>query len=100
VGESMAGECGREVRDAEGADGWGPQGREKECVRAEKKRRRQVGPAEQRERERDTHTERERVGADRRDPPVRHRGHAGACARLGLMGRLGLKLLFYFPGNL
>jgi hypothetical protein len=60
VGESMAGECGREVRDAEGADGWGPQGIEKECVRAEKKRRRQVGPAEQRERERDTHTQRER----------------------------------------
>jgi hypothetical protein len=31
-----------------------------------------------------------RVGADRRCPHVRHRGHAGAGARrLGLVGRLG-----------
>jgi hypothetical protein len=42
-----------------------------------------------------------RVGADRRDTPVRHRGHAGAGTRaeLSLMGRLGLNWLFYFPGN-
>jgi hypothetical protein len=44
--------------------------------------------------------ERERwVGANRRDPPVGHRGHAGAGAELGLMGRLGLNMLFYFLGN-
>ena len=33
VGASTAGERGREVRDAEGANGWGPRGREKECAR-------------------------------------------------------------------
>ena len=36
------------------------------------------------------------VGADRRDLPVRHRGHTGARAELGLMGRLGLNLPFLF----
>jgi hypothetical protein len=45
----MEGERGREVREAEGADGWGPRGREKERARAEKKRCRQVGPIEERE---------------------------------------------------
>jgi hypothetical protein len=40
-----------------------------------------------------------RVVADRRDPPVTHRGHAGARVGLGLMDQLGLKLLFYFLGN-
>jgi hypothetical protein len=30
VGPSTVGERGREVRDAEGANGWGPRGREKE----------------------------------------------------------------------
>jgi hypothetical protein len=66
-------------------------------VRAEKKWRRQVGPTEQRERGRESVG----VGADKRDPPVRHRGRASAGARggLGLMGRLGLNLLFYFLGN-
>jgi hypothetical protein len=34
------GERGREVRDTEGADGWGPRGREKERARAKEKRRR------------------------------------------------------------
>ena len=38
-----------------------------------------------------------RVGADRRDPPVRHRGRAGAG--LDLVGRLGLNWVFYFLGN-
>jgi hypothetical protein len=51
VGPSTVGEHGREVRDTEGPDGWGPRGREKESARAEKKRRRQVGPTKQRERE-------------------------------------------------
>jgi hypothetical protein len=37
------------------------------------------------------------TGADRRDPPVRDRGRAGVA--LGLMGRLGLNWLFYFPRN-
>jgi hypothetical protein len=43
-----------------------------------------------------------RVGADRRGPPVRHRGRAdaGACTWLGLVGRLGLNWVFYFPENL
>jgi hypothetical protein len=50
VGASTTGERGREVRDVEGADGWGPRGRERESARAEKKRRRQIGPTEQRER--------------------------------------------------
>jgi hypothetical protein len=40
AGASTVGEHGREVRDAEGADGWGPRGREKERARAKKKRRR------------------------------------------------------------
>jgi hypothetical protein len=39
LGASTAGERGREVRDTEGADGWGPRGREKERTHAEKKRR-------------------------------------------------------------
>jgi hypothetical protein len=38
-----------------------------------------------------------RVGADRRDPHVRHQGHTRA--KLGLMGQLGMNWLFYFPGN-
>jgi hypothetical protein len=41
-------------------------------------------------------SERARVGADRRGPPVRHRGRARG---LGLVGRLGLNWVFYFPGN-
>jgi hypothetical protein len=40
VGVSTVGERGREVREAERPDGWGPRGREKERTRAEKKRRR------------------------------------------------------------
>jgi hypothetical protein len=39
VGASTAGERGRDVRDAEGTDEWGPRGREKERVRAKKKQR-------------------------------------------------------------
>jgi hypothetical protein len=40
------------------------------------------------------------VGADRRDPRVRHRGRAdaGAGAGLGLVGRLGQNWVFLFPG--
>jgi hypothetical protein len=37
VGASTLGECGREVRDVEGADGWGSRGIEKERACAEKK---------------------------------------------------------------
>jgi hypothetical protein len=39
MGASTMGERGREVRDAEWADGWGPRGREQERARAEKKQR-------------------------------------------------------------
>jgi hypothetical protein len=38
VDASTMGERGRDVRDTEGADGWGPRGRAKERARAEKKR--------------------------------------------------------------
>jgi hypothetical protein len=41
------------------------------------------------------------AGADRRGPPVRHRGPAGAGAHAGLgwLGLNGSKWLFLFPGN-
>jgi hypothetical protein len=43
-------------------------------------------------------SERARVDADRRDPPVRRRERAGARARgLGLLGCLGRNGLFLFP---
>jgi hypothetical protein len=54
-------------------------------------RRRQAWPMGQRER---GGREGALVGADRRGPPVRHRGRAG----LGLVGRLGLNWFFFFPG--
>jgi hypothetical protein len=50
VGATTAGERGREVRDAEGTDGWGPRGREKENACGEETSL--IGwPLEQRERE-------------------------------------------------
>jgi hypothetical protein len=49
------------------------------------------------ERERERESEHTRVGANRRGPPVRHRGHAGVQA--GLSGPNGLKWVFYFLGN-
>jgi hypothetical protein len=39
-------------------------------------------------RERERGSERARVGADRRDPPVKHRGRAGAGAGAGAWPRL------------
>jgi hypothetical protein len=45
-------------------------------------------------------SERARVGADRRGPPVRHRGRAGVGARgLVLLGWLGPKWPFPFSSN-
>jgi hypothetical protein len=64
----------------------------RERTRVEKKQRRQIGPTEQRERERGR--EGMRVGTDRQDLPVRHRGHAG----IGLMGRLGRNWFSIFQG--
>jgi hypothetical protein len=88
VGASTAGEHGREVRDAEGADEWVPRGIE--SARAEINGTDRSAPQSS-ERGRES----ARVGTDRRDPPVRHRERVG----LGLMGRLGLNWLFYFLGN-
>jgi hypothetical protein len=65
---------------------------ERERERAgEENRRRQVGPTGQRARE--GGRARGRTTADRRGPPVRRRGRA---AWLGLVGRLGCFLLFFF----
>jgi hypothetical protein len=45
-------------------------------------------------------SERAQVGADRRGPPVRHRGRAGAGVRgLGLVGWFGPKWPFPFSWN-
>jgi hypothetical protein len=57
------------------------------------KQRRHLGPKEQRER---GGSERARVGADRQDPPVRHRGRASALARTGLSGLPWAKFGFPF----
>jgi hypothetical protein len=96
VGASMVGNSGREVWDSSQVGSAGQRGKR---ARGREKRHRQAWPMGQQERE----GERERtgVGVDRRCPPIRHRGRAGASARVGL-GRLGLngpKWLFLFPGN-
>jgi hypothetical protein len=80
-GGSWAGGWGR-------ADRWGQRDRER-AARVRGGRRRQTWPTGQREREGGS--------ADRRGPPVRHQGRAGAG--LGLVVRLGLNWVFYFPGN-
>jgi hypothetical protein len=94
VGASTVGDRGREVGDelTGGVDGTERERRACERNGADKPSPR----GSERERERGR-----AVGVDRRDPPVRHRGHGGAGARagLGLMGRLGLNWLFYFLGN-
>jgi hypothetical protein len=78
VGAFTVGERGREVRDAEGADGWGPRGKERE---RERMRGEETAPIDRPHRAaRERGREGARVGADRRDPPVRHRGHTGARA--------------------
>jgi hypothetical protein len=93
VGASTAGDRGREV----GGELIGGVGRtEREASARARGWCRQTWPMGQRERE---GGESARVGADRRGPPVRHRGHAGAGAGLGLVGQLGLNWVFYFPGN-
>jgi hypothetical protein len=50
VGASAAGERGREVKDTEGIDGWGPRGKEKE--RAHWKETAPTGPPHRATRER------------------------------------------------
>jgi hypothetical protein len=68
--------CGWDVRDRLMG---GVRGIDRESKRAKEKRRRQVGPTEQRE------GERKRggawVGANRRGPPVRDRGRVSARTR-------------------
>jgi hypothetical protein len=59
------------------ADGWGPRGKERESA-CEKKWRRQVGPIEQQEGERERRGA--GVSADRQGPPVRDRGRAWSWA--------------------
>jgi hypothetical protein len=68
VGATTAGERGREVRDAEGTDGWGPRGREKESACGEETAL--IGWPHRAARERGRETV--HVGANRRDPPARH----------------------------
>jgi hypothetical protein len=112
VGASTAGDRGRKVGD-ELTSGVGGTERGRERARVRKESRRQTWPMGQREREGErarglaqtnlAHgAARERegawVGADMRDPPVKHRGRAGTG--LGLMGQPGVNWLFYFPGNL
>jgi hypothetical protein len=63
--------CGR-------ANWWGRWDRER-SGRAGERNRRQAWPTGQREGERERRGV--RAGADRRDPPVRHRGRAGMGAR-------------------
>jgi hypothetical protein len=66
VGASTAGDCGREVGD----ELTGGVGGTERAARVREERCRQTWPTGQRERERGR--EGARVGADRRDPPVRH----------------------------
>jgi hypothetical protein len=67
------------------ADRWGRRDRERESGRTRGKQHRQVGPTVQRERE--GGSERAQACADRRGPPVRHRG---ARARARAAGWAGL----------
>jgi hypothetical protein len=93
VGASTAGYRGREVRD-ELTGGVG--GTERKSGRAcERTVPTSLAHGAARERGR----EGARVGADRRGPPIRNRGLAGARAGLGLLGRIGLNWVFYFIGN-
>jgi hypothetical protein len=90
VGVSSAGDRGREVGD-ELTGGVGEIGRES-GGHARRTAPTNLAHGAARERGREGAW----IGADRRDPPVRHRGRAG----LGLMGRLGLNWLFYFSREL
>jgi hypothetical protein len=95
----------REVREEEGADGWGPRaertreravsadrsgppGNKSEQARTD--RRRQVGPTDS-EREREERAW-ARAGTDRRGLPIKRGGRVG----LGLMGWFGPKCGFLF----
>jgi hypothetical protein len=96
VGASMVG------RSWTGGWGWlpgGDGGTERESGRTLGNQRRQVGPTVQRyrEREREGGSERAQACADRRGPPVRHRGRAGASrARAGLSGPVWAEIGFPF----
>jgi hypothetical protein len=69
------------------ADRRGRRDREREWARGKRNDAERSAPQSS---ERERESERARVGADRRGPLVRHRGHAGAgVRRLGLVGRLG-----------
>jgi hypothetical protein len=101
------GESGRS-REQQRRQGWSTGQRERERAgAAENNGADRVGPRDREgddradERTAPTSLAHGTVGADRRGPPVKHRGRAGAGARVGL-GRFGLngpKWLFLFPGN-
>jgi hypothetical protein len=78
------------------ADRWGRRDREREWVHAREPA--PTGRPHGAARERGG-SERAQACADRRGPPVRHRGRAGAPAGLGRLGLNGLKWLFLFSGN-
>jgi hypothetical protein len=92
MGASTAGERGREVRDVEGADGWGLRGRERAHACGEET----------------TSTDRPNRAARERE---RERGHAGWHRQAGPAcqaprarwdrpnGPTWAELVFYFPGN-
>jgi hypothetical protein len=82
VGASSAGDRGREVGDELTGGVGGTERESRARGRGTALTNLAHGAARERGREG------ARVGADRRDPPVRHRGGAGASARggLGLMG--------------
>jgi hypothetical protein len=92
VGASTAGDRGREVGD-ELTGGVGGTERER-AVRVREERRRQTWPTGQREREGERAHGLAPTGGTRLSGTKGARGGGG----LGLIGRLGLNWLFYFPG--
>ena len=91
VGASTAGDRGREVED-ELTGGVG--GTEREAS-ASARETAPTGLAHGAAREREGDRGRTGVGADRRGPPVKHRG---ARVGLGLLGLRGLNWVFLFRG--
>jgi hypothetical protein len=93
VGASTAGDRGQDVGD-ELTGGVGGTERER-AARVREERRRQTWPTGQREREGERTHDLAPIGGTRLSGTESAQARAG----LGLMGRLGLNWLFYFPGN-